>query len=129
MKIFGLSLIVFSIMVMTLVFANGQQPNNQYYEQNVQWEYARLITLESIIAGGIGRSRIFTVTPGGEQYEDKLENYYSLGGINFKNVYFNEQRKTEVLNKLSNEGWELYWIETGNQDGIYTTKYMLRRKK
>jgi len=95
----------------------------------ISWEYARLITLESVAAGGLGRSRMFVVTPDGEKMEDKLENYYSLSGINFGNVYENEEKKTRMLNTLSKDGWELYWIETGNQDGIYTTKYLLRRPR
>ncbi len=126
-----------SIAAVLLCFATGtaqaqsQPPQQSYYNPNEQisWEYARLITLESIIAGGIGRSRMFVVTPDGKKLEDDLENYYSLAGINFKNVYKNEEKKTKMLNMLSDEGWDLYWIETGNQDGIYTTKYLLRRRK
>ncbi|WP_448519498.1 hypothetical protein [Rhodoflexus sp.] len=96
---------------------------------NPNWEYARMITLESMIAGGAGRSRMFIITPDGKKQEADLKNYYSLTGINFSNIYENEEKKALALNELSKAGWEVYWIETGNQDGIYTTKYLLRRSR
>jgi hypothetical protein len=108
----------------------GQPSTGMYVpEGNMNWEYARLITLESVMAGGTGRSRMFVVTPDGKRQEEDLKNYYSMTGINFSNVYENEEKKTRLLNDLAKSGWDLYWIETGNQDGIYTTKYLLRRPR
>jgi hypothetical protein len=111
--------------------AQAQAPGSLSYapEDWITYEYARLITLESVMSGGTGRSRLFLITPDGKRQEDELKNYYSLTGINFSNVYLNEERKTYWLNKLAEDGWVLYWIETGSQEGIYTTKYLMRRPK
>ncbi|MGB3618121.1 MAG: hypothetical protein WBA12_08380 [Catalinimonas sp.] len=112
-------------------FSVRAQPAAPSYaeETGAGWEYARLITLESVVPGGAGRSRMFAITPDGERLEDDLKNYYSLAGINFSNVYENEEKKTRMMNYLAKDGWEIYWIETGAQEGIYTTKYLFRRAK
>jgi len=92
-------------------------------------------TVESIIPAGIGRSRIL-IDNGGTMQEIKIENLYSAFGISMENIYANDKTVTAKLNELSQEGWELTFINTGVQSptdggktGIYCTRYILRRAK
>ena len=49
-------------------------------------QYMQLTTVESVLAGGVGRSRMIITNPDGSQKESDLENLFSLVGINFKNI-------------------------------------------
>ena len=51
-----------------------------------KYEYTQMTTIESVIPGGIGRSRMITTKPNGELDEVKMENFFSIVGINFGNV-------------------------------------------
>lgn len=99
------------------------------------FEYKIVTSIESIVPGGIGRSRIiengtevdytqFTTvrTAEGKDKTSKdrsevkidnlkettLVNFYSLVGINFQNIASNDAMITSLLNKYSKEGWELF---------------------
>ena len=93
-------------------------------------------TVESIIPGGAGRSRMLTTDEMGVVHVDKINNLYSIVGINFNNITKNDQIISNKLNELSNQGWELVSSNTGVQssnendnNGIYCTRYTLRRHK
>lgn len=130
-KLYTATLLVIALSGTTLTVPLLAQPGQNQQapdrEGNVKYEYARMITLESVVPGGAGRSRMFVITPDGKKQEAELSNYYSLTGINFSNIYQNEEKKTTMLNEMAKSGWEVYWVETGSQEGIYTTKYLLRR--
>ena len=108
---------------------------------NAQKKYKIITTIESIVPGGLGRSRIiegtsvvdaamFTTqrTDGKDSKqgdvkrsdakidalnETKILNFYSLAGINFQNIASNDAMITSVLNTLSEQGWELYTVVSG----------------
>lgn len=99
------------------------------------YEYMTFTTVESIIPAGLGRSRIL-IDNGGTMQEIKIENFYSAVGINMENIYSNDKVVTAKLNELSEQGWELAFINTGVQSptdggkaGIYCARYILRRAK
>jgi len=104
-----------------------------------QAQQFKIVTvIESIVPGGIGRSRIietktevdaaaFTTerTDGkssdqgnvrrrdlkvDEFEETKLLNFYSLAGINFQNIASNDALITSKLAELSAEGWEIFHV-------------------
>lgn len=104
------------------------------------FQYKIVTTIESVVPGGIGRSRIIengtevdytqfttTRTKEGKEKTDKdrsdvkidnlkestLVNFYSLVGINFQNIASNDAMVTSMLNKYSKEGWELFNIVSG----------------
>ena len=107
----------------------------------VAQEYKILTTVESIVPGGLGRSRMietktemdagdFTTerTDGktskqnkikrkdakvDEFAETKLLNFYSLVGINFQNIASNDALVTSRINELVAEGWELMFVNSG----------------
>ena len=104
-------------------------------------EYKVITTVESIVPGGMGRSRIiennqemdykqFTTTrvDGKDRnsndvkrkglkidnlHETKLLNFYSLGGINFQNIASNDAITTSKLNELASKGWLLSHVVSG----------------
>jgi hypothetical protein len=104
------------------------------------FQYKIVTTIESIVPGGIGRSRIiengsevdytqFTTirTKEGTEKTEKdrsdvkiddlkestLVNFYSMVGINFQNIASNDAMITSMLNKYSKDGWELFNIVSG----------------
>ena len=108
--------------------------------QSQTFQYKIVTSIESIVPGGIGRSRIiengtevdytqFTTirTKEGKEKTDKdrsdvkidnlkestLVNFYSFVGINFQNIASNDAMITSMLNKYSKEGWELFNIVSG----------------
>ena len=108
--------------------------------QAQSYKYKIVTSIESIVPGGVGRSRIiengtevdytqFTTvrTKDGKDKTDKdrsdvkidelkestLVNFYSLVGINFQNIASNDAKITSMLNKYSKEGWELFNIVSG----------------
>ena len=106
-----------------------------------QVEYKVVTTVESIVPGGIGRSRIisekddlnyedFTTerfdgkksSQGDikrkdvkiEKFEEtKLLNFFSITGINFQNIASNDALISDKINKTVAEGWELEFVVSG----------------
>jgi len=100
------------------------------------YEYTSFTTVESIVPGGVGRSRMLIDGGDGSLDEQKMKNLYSMMGIKMENIFENDQDVVSKLNDLSNEGWELAFSNTGVQSptdggssGIYCTRYILRRVK
>ena len=100
------------------------------------YEYMAFTTIESIVPGGAGRSRMLIDAGDGTLDEQKMKNLYSMMGIKMENIFENDQDVVSKLNDLSNEGWELAFSNTGVQSptdggssGIYCTRYILRRVK
>ncbi len=96
--------------------------------------FMQFTTMESIIPGGTGRSRLFVTESNGLQQEFTMENLYSMVGINLKNIQFNEKLIVEKLNAYANEGWQVVSVTTGVQSpsegtaqGIFLTRYLLSK--
>lgn len=134
-------------------------------ESNAQvYEYQTVTVVESIIPSGTGRSRMivanetrdykeFTSTRSEEDNkrnksdrsnirvkgfdETKLLNFFNLGGIRFQNIAANDALVTSKLNAMSEEGWELAFVNSGveshggkgDNNGIYVTRYIFKRAK
>lgn len=103
--------------------------------------YKVITVIESIVPGGLGRSRLidgqteiniddFTTerTDGKKSdqkdisredakvdkfEESKLLNFYSLTGINFQNIASNDALITSKLNELTEAGWDLAFVTSG----------------
>ncbi len=102
----------------------------------------KVVTIvESIVPGGLGRSRIIdakqdvnfqdftterTEEGKGDQGdikradvkievfgETKLLNFYSIAGINFQNIASNDAVISSKINTLLKEGWELIFVTSG----------------
>jgi len=117
-----------AVLVMASVFA--------FTAPAPSYEYQTFTTIESIVPGGIGRSRMLLDNGSGSLDEEKIKNLYSVVGIKMENIFNNDLSVTEKLNDLSEDGWELAFTNTGVQsptdggsNGIYCTRYILRRVK
>ena len=107
-------------------------------ESKAQTQYKIITTVESIVPGGMGRSRIVeekssidaekftTERIDGKKSkqkkvkrseakvklfaETKLLNFYSMAGINFQNIASNDAIISSKVNALVSKGWELAFI-------------------
>jgi len=128
------------------------------------YEYKVITSVESIVPMGLGRSRIissdedkdykeFTSLRTAEnkkqnkskradakidQFEEtKLVNFYSIAGINFKNIASNDALMSSKINTMVTEGWDLAFVTSGVESdsgkgdgkGIYITRYIFKRLK
>lgn len=127
-----------------------------------QEQYLVITSFESIVPGGLGRSRILMPkeaqdaaalsrdnTADGkskekasrkdvkiDDYEETmLLNFYSMVGINMKNIASNDAVITSKINQLASEGWTLAFVtsgvesDAGKQDGngIFITRYIFKK--
>ncbi|MDT0643789.1 hypothetical protein RM553_13180, partial [Zunongwangia sp. F363] len=103
-------------------------------------EYKIVTVVESIVPGGMGRSRMisseesrnfkeFTTKRSDEDdernksergdiriknfEETKLLNFFNLGGIRFQNIAANDAVVTSKINAMAQEGWELAFVNSG----------------
>jgi hypothetical protein len=97
-------------------------------------KWLQITVVESVIPGGVGRSRMITIDDQGNTSELKMNNFFSLAGINFGNIRENDQTVTNAIQELSNQGWELKHVTSGvfsgnqnNTNGIFMTRYMLSK--
>jgi hypothetical protein len=99
----------------------------------VTYEYKVFTTVESVIPGGLGRSRLIATDKSSQIVEKDLENFFSLVGINFKNIQNNDQVITAKINEYAKEGFELNQVAPGvysgsdNKAGIYVTRFVFRK--
>jgi hypothetical protein len=104
-------------------------------------EYRVITTIESIVPGGLGRSRMLdhhdpqdykpltTSRVDGKHSdqgdikrddikiekfdETKLLNFYSIAGINFQNIASNDAVTSSKLTEMAKEGWTLLFVTSG----------------
>jgi hypothetical protein len=104
-------------------------------------EYTVVTTVESIVPGGIGRSRLTEPKESADYKslttsrvkgnksdqgdikredvkidafdETKLLNFYSIAGINFQNIASNDAVITSKINEMAKEGWQLLFVTSG----------------
>ena len=125
-------------------------------------EFKVITIVESIVPAGLGRSRIIEHqdTVSMEQFttqrnqgtdsdqeevkrdaikidnlsETKLLNFYSVGGINFRNIASNDAVITAKINQMIMDGWELVFVASGvessgkgDNQGIFITRLYFRK--
>jgi hypothetical protein len=111
------------------------------FSQETAKAFKVVTIVESIVPGGMGRSRIIenkstldidnytTERTGGTDSkqnkvkrrdikvddldETKLLNFYSLTGINFQNIASNDAMIEAKMNDLAKEGWKLTFLTSG----------------
>lgn len=105
---------------------------------NSGYIYKQITAVESVVPGGLGRSRLLTTDDGGQMMEKELKNFYSMVGINFENIANNDRVIVDRINDYSAQGWEIVSVSTAtNQQssngsssgGIFITRYLLRKAK
>lgn len=94
-------------------------------------KFMQITTIESVVAGGFGRSRMIVTREDGSQEDKELENLFSMTGINLKNIKSNESVILQTLKSYTDAGWKLYstiplTLSPGNNgSGIFMTRYLL----
>ncbi|MFV0522464.1 MAG: hypothetical protein ACK5MI_08595 [Mangrovibacterium sp.] len=108
--------------------------------QTPKYEVEIVTSIESLVPGGIGRSRLISTQAKLEyldftshqtaakkdrnksdrrkirlkNYEEtKLLNMYNEGGIRFQNIATNDAITTSKINDMLSDGWELFFVSTG----------------
>lgn len=104
-------------------------------------EYKVVTVVESIVPGGVGRSRIIETTSDADSEaattdrvdgkksdqgkvkrgdlkvdnfrETKLVNFFSAAGINFQNIASNDALIADKINNLVSQGWSLEFVVSG----------------
>jgi hypothetical protein len=99
-------------------------------------KWLQITAVESVVPGGIGRSRMISIDDEGKMEEIKIQNFFSMAGINFSNIRQNDLTITNKISELTNEGWELYDVTSGvfsgnkdNTNGIFITRYLFKKKE
>ncbi|MEO6734492.1 MAG: hypothetical protein ABIN01_24950 [Ferruginibacter sp.] len=97
-------------------------------------KFMQINTVESVVVGGLGRSKMIITNPDGSQKESDLENLFSMVGINFKNIKSNEEQMLKTLKGYTDEGWKLDQVTSftlspaeGGGVGIFMTRYLLSK--
>lgn len=94
-------------------------------------KFMQITTIESVVGGGFGRSKMIVTKEDGTQEEKDLENLFSMTGINFKNIKSNETMIMQTLKSYTDAGWKLMstvplTLSPGNNgSGIFMTRYLL----
>jgi hypothetical protein len=96
-------------------------------------QFMQITTIESVVGGGLGRSRMIITNPDGSQKESDLENLFSMAGINFKNIKENEDKIVKTLKSYTDDGWKMDHVTsftlspTESGMGIFMTRYLLSK--
>lgn len=97
-------------------------------------EYKIITTVESVVPGGLGRSRMIQTDSNGKTEEIKMKNFFSMAGINFGNIVENDLMITNMLKKMSEDGWKLVTATPGvyaadKSTGIFITRYLFSKEE
>ncbi len=117
--------------LLSIVIAYSAKAQDTKAETNK--EFMQITTVESVIGGGLGRSKMLITNSDGSQKENEMNNLFSLVGINFKNIKENEDQIIKTLRSYTLEGWKLEQVTPltvspgNNGPGIFLTRYLLSR--
>ena len=125
-KIFSLLFAVIAISSSTIA--------QDFKPETIVKKFMQINTVESVVAGGMGRSKMIITNPDGSQQEAELENLFSVAGINFKNIKENEDKLVKTLKGYTDDGWKLEHVTSltlsqndSGSGGIFMTRYLLSK--
>jgi hypothetical protein len=96
-------------------------------------KFMQITTIESVVSGGFGRSKMVITKEDGSQEERDMENLFSLTGINMKNIKSNESDILRTLKAYTDNGWKIEQVTPltlspgNNGAGIFMTRYLLTK--
>jgi hypothetical protein len=122
--------------LLLVIIAVIYSASNLYAQaQTSQTRFLQITTIESVVGGGIGRSKMIITKEDGSQEEKDLENLFSVAGINFRNIRDNETSILQTLKSYTENGWKLFsttplTLSPGtNGYGIFMTRYLLTKEE
>jgi hypothetical protein len=98
-------------------------------------KFIQITTIESVIGGGMGRSKMVITKDDGNTEEKDMNNLFSIAGINFKNIKENEVSIIQTLKTYTDTGWKMFsttplTLSPGtNGTGIFMTRYLLVKEE
>ena len=120
------------LLVIGLALSSGLYAQESIPEPAKQ--FMQINAVESVVAGGLGRSKMIITNPDGSQKEADLENLFSIAGINFKNIKMNEEKIGRTLKTYTDDGWKLDHVTSltlsqndSGAGGIFMTRYLLSK--
>ena len=131
MKLDTRSLLVGASFAVTLFLGYSFRPQ----PVGTTYTYRQFSTIESVVPGGLGRSRVISSDMNDQEIGKDLMNFYSMTGINFKNVANNDRMIVAAIEEYTRNGWELHTVSTGvnssgegaGGSGIFITRYLFRK--
>lgn len=99
--------------------------------QTADTKFVQITTIESVVGGGIGRSKMIITKEDGSQEEKEMNNLFSIAGINFRNIKDNESSIIATLKSYTDNGWKIFsntplTLSPNNSGpGIFMTRYLL----
>jgi len=122
------------ILLLNVIMAAGFSLSAQEIKPETSKQFMQVNTVESVVAGGLGRSKMIITNPDGSQKEAELENLFSMTGINFKNIKENEDKIVRTLKTYTDDGWKLDHVTSltlsqndSGAGGIFMTRYLLSK--
>ncbi|MBO2008718.1 hypothetical protein [Hymenobacter negativus] len=97
------------------------------------YTYQMITTIESVVPGGFGRSKV-SYTPAYKGIrEAPMENLFSLTGLNMGNLQKNEETIVAITQQMAGDGFELVQAmpltSSIQGSGIFMTRYLFRKAK
>lgn len=123
-----------TIVVLTCIIAYSKAQDTQEAKpKETPKKFMQVTTIESVIGGGFGRSKMVITKEDGTQEERDMENLFSLTGMNMKNIKTNESDILKTLKTFSDEGWKIEQVTpltlspSDKGTGIFMTRYLLTK--
>ena len=121
--------------LLLLVFILGYVTSIKAQEQSTETiqKFMQITTLESVVSGGFGRSKMVITKADGNQEEKDMNNLFSLTGLNMKNIKENESDILKTLKQYTDDGWKLLQVTpltlspSDKASGIFMTRYLLTK--
>ncbi len=113
------SIVIAGVLLGTIFTANAQT-------------YKFVTTVESVVPGGLGRSRMIVSEDNGTMSETELENFFSFVGIKFENIKNNDIVISTKLSEMEKKGYKMQNVTSGvysskDGTGIFITRYIFRK--
>ena len=97
------------------------------------YTYQLVTTIESVVPGGFGRSKV-SYTPAFKGIKEApMENLFSLTGLNMANLQKNEETIVALTQQMAADGYDLVQAlpltSSIQGSGIFMTRYIFRKAK
>jgi hypothetical protein len=121
-------------LLLAIAFVLSSSVYSQDLKPESSKQFMQITTVESVLAGGLGRSKIIITNADGTQKDSDMENLFSLVGINFKNIKGNDDKLIRTLKEYTNLGWKIEHVTSltlsqndSGSGGIFMTRYLLSK--
>jgi hypothetical protein len=121
--------------IITLLIISGLSASSTAQEapKEIPLKFMQITTIESVVSGGLGRSKMIITKEDGSQEDRDLENLFSLTGMNLKNIKSNESDILKAIKTYIDTGWKIYQVTpmtlspSDKGTGIFMTRYLLSK--